>query len=138
MKRCSRCKMVRPFADFGTDPRCRPCLRIRSREQRQRGIGKTQGSRVVAHLRQLYGLTYERYLEMLIAQDYRCAICRKPETVISHRSGVVKNLAVDHDHATGTVRGLLCTACNNGLARFRDNPTLLSRAITYLFEPRAT
>jgi hypothetical protein len=54
-----------------------------------------------------------------------CAICGKP-----CKSG--RRLAVDHDHANGFVRGLLCTLCNTGLGKFQDSPELLEKAAAYL------
>jgi len=45
---------------------------------------------------------------------------------------LVLDLHVDHDHITGALRGLLCSACNTGLGFFRDHPELLKRAIEYL------
>lgn len=77
------------------------------------------------NLRQLYGITFEHFEEMLAAQGGRCAICSE-----RFRSGFTTH--VDHDHATGRVRGILCDACNNGLGRFRDNPEVLQRAARYL------
>ena len=67
---------------------------------------------------------------MAEAQGYKCAICERPETEI--RNGLVKHLAVDHDHATGKVRALLCAACNTGLGKFKDDPDVLKKAIAYL------
>ena len=43
-----------------------------------------------------------------------------------------KRLAVDHCHKTNNVRGLLCSECNTGLGKFRDNTELLLKAINYL------
>lgn len=62
-------------------------------------------------------------------QDHRCAICRDTRGQ--------RRLHVDHDHATGEFRGMLCHRCNQGLGQFRDNPALLLEAITYLADPPA-
>jgi hypothetical protein len=71
-----------------------------------------------------YGITEEIYDRFFEAQNGCCAICRKPSDY--------KRLAVDHDHLTGTVRGLLCQDCNLGLGLFKDNPESLLTAIIYL------
>lgn len=62
-----------------------------------------------------YGLTIDSFNEMAARQDGRCAICRQPETLVGRGTATPQNLSVDHDHATGTVRGLLCGRCNRGL-----------------------
>lgn len=69
-----------------------------------------------------YGLTIAEYDSLTLEQGGVCAICQQ-ETAV---------LAVDHCHATGRVRGLLCTPCNQGLGFFRDSPERLQRAINYL------
>lgn len=81
-------------------------------------------------LKRNYGLSLDQYREMLQAQDGKCAICGNGETAIVH--GKVKTLAVDHDHATGAVRGLLCYGCNSVLGQARDDRELLLNAIKYL------
>jgi hypothetical protein len=82
-------------------------------------------------LRREYGITLEDYKTLLDAQGGVCAICKKPEGRIG-RSGLVKMLSVDHNHATGVVRSLLCHGCNCGLGNFAESTELLSRAIPYL------
>ena len=52
-----------------------------------------------------------------------CAICRRPST---------RKLAMDHCHATGKLRGLLCQPCNTGLGHFQDDVERMQRAIDYL------
>jgi hypothetical protein len=81
-------------------------------------------------LKTQFGLTDEQYAAMLEEQDGRCAICRRPEII--ERNGRRVNLAVDHDHATGRVRGLLCSRCNNGVGRFDDDPDRLRAAAEYI------
>jgi len=55
-----------------------------------------------------------------------CAICK--------RNDHVEDLFVDHDHATGMIRGLLCRRCNTGLGFFKDNPAALREAAKYVEE----
>jgi hypothetical protein len=75
-----------------------------------------------------YGLTHGEFDEMLAAQNGACAICGRTD---SGRK-TTENLHIDHCHKTGKIRGLLCDFCNNGLARFCDNPNLLRKAAAYL------
>lgn len=77
-------------------------------------------------LKYKYGITIEEYDNMLFLQNYSCAICLRP------RDELKKDLAVDHDHETNTIRGLLCGKCNKGLGLFRDSSSLLKDAATYI------
>jgi hypothetical protein len=85
-----------------------------------------------ADMMKRYGIGYDRFEEMLAEQNGVCAICGKEETRVDHRTKQVSRLAIDHDHKTGTVRGLLCHAHNNSLGHFNDNPMVLWSAIKYL------
>jgi hypothetical protein len=78
-------------------------------------------------LKKKYGISIEQYDQMLADQDHRCALCLSSEH--DARGG---RLAVDHDHATGVVRGLLCGPCNTGLGKLGDSVDGLRRAIAYL------
>lgn len=79
------------------------------------------------YLRRTYGITLQEYDAMLAAQGFVCAICEGE----CNRS-TTGRLCVDHDHATGEVRGLLCFQCNVGLGKFKDDPAILARAMVYL------
>ena len=76
-------------------------------------------------LRKTYGITLEQYEIMAEVQDYRCAICAAPD------SGWVHGWHVDHDHATGAVRGLLCQTCNLHVVPVCEGP-LVERGMLYL------
>lgn len=78
-----------------------------------------------------YGLSPEDYDRMLVSQGGACSICKcapSPGTVRRQR------LHVDHDHATGKVRGLLCINCNRALGLLRDDVDIASNAAMYLAE----
>lgn len=82
------------------------------------------------HIGRLYGITGEDYDRLRKAQGGLCYICRRA-------TGKRKRLPVDHNHATGEVRGLLCGPCNKILGHLRDDPTALQRAFEYLIRPPA-
>jgi hypothetical protein len=83
-----------------------------------------------AYLRARFGLSSDDYDVLLAAQDGRCAIClARPRK---------RRLHVDHDHRTGTIRGLLCIRCNHYLlGAAHDSPDVLRRAVEYLERDRA-
>lgn len=78
------------------------------------------------------GVDAQRYQDMLHEQKGVCAICQQPERHRDGLSGKAKDLAVDHDHATGAVRALLCSACNTAIGLFGDSKELLTKAVGYL------
>ena len=79
-----------------------------------------------------FGVDQEMYDEMVAEQDNCCAICGEHASVPKDRWDGTSELQIDHCHKTGLVRGLLCTQCNNGLGRFKDNIENLKKAIWYL------
>lgn len=76
-------------------------------------------------LKKKYGLTFEEYERLIAEQNGLCAICNLSESV--H-----KNLVVDHDHATGKLRQMLCFKCNCTLGLVGDSTTVLQEMINYL------
>lgn len=91
----------------------------------------------IRRLKDVYGLTLEAYSKMLADQGGVCACCGGPPRSVNGQSGKVTEFAVDHDHVTKKVRGLLCSHCNRGIGLFQDDPAILRRAATYL-EAHAT
>jgi len=71
---------------------------------------------------QKYNISEEGYLNMVEAQKNKCCICEKD----------MKSVNIDHCHKTGKVRGLLCTACNTGIGKLKDDTSILQNAINYL------
>lgn len=103
---------------YASDPEYRKrCLGYRKHPDKARN----------QQLKRDYGITLEEYNERLLAQGGVCAICKSPPT------GRFQ-LAVDHCHSTGIIRGLLCSFCNHGIGNFRDDVQRLASAITYLDE----
>ena len=77
-----------------------------------------------------YGLKAGQYQALYEAQGGVCYICQRAK-------GATKKLAVDHDHETGWVRGLLCGPCNKILGHLRDDPEAAARIVSYLTHPPA-
>lgn len=78
-----------------------------------------------------YGISLAEYEKMLDLQNGACAICGKRETV-RVRNGTIRHMAVDHDHKTGKIRGLLCSRCNPMLGLAKDDSNTLLSAVRYL------
>ena len=123
-KWCGDCGEIKPLDEFvrtraarsGYGSYCLPCHSVRCRSN----AAKRGGYRTY-HLSRRYGITAEEADYLLARQDGLCAICRSAPAV-----------HVDHDHATGAVRALLCFNCNGGLGQFKDNPEVLHAAAYYV------
>lgn len=97
-------------------------------------------------LRRVYGLSAGGYNEMFASQNGCCGICGDPMVSVfdterarpQRRGGNNAVAHVDHCHTTGVVRGLLCSRCNVGLGKFRDDEEFLLTAVRYLRASRAT
>lgn len=72
------------------------------------------------------GLTEKDLEDLFDRQGGACAICNAPLTANTH---------LDHCHLTGRVRGFLCSACNLGLGKFKDDVAALHQAILYIWNP---
>jgi Autographiviridae endonuclease VII len=137
-KWCPRRQSEKPVSDFAPLRNgllfayCRPCANAYTREYRRKNPAQP-GARRGVHLLRTYGISRAEYNEMLAAQWGLCAIWCKGENTIGGRTGKTPMvLSVDHDHHTGKVRGLLCSACNRGIGSFGHDAKLLLAAARYL------
>jgi hypothetical protein len=130
MKACKSCKTFQVESNFYAHKStadklfttCKFCCKVAD-AARKRNYSTL--ARVSSKMKYNYGITLDDYNRMYELQSGVCMICKKKET-----NG--KRLAIDHDHDTGKVRGLLCNHCNIGLGKFFDNPQLLQSAINYI------
>lgn len=89
------------------------------------------------NLKRKFGIDHETYERMFIAQNGLCACCGNPETLIDLRSGLPRALAVDHNHATGEVRSLLCQACNVAFGLMAESPDRVKLLLQYAEKPKS-
>lgn len=93
------------------------------KEEQWRYRPENQMSTKASYFKANWGLSIEEYEAMFIAQGGKCAICNLPPRNPFKRIP----LSIDHDHATGKIRGLLCGPCNSYLGKIENNPELLTR-----------
>jgi hypothetical protein len=137
VRTCGTCDVEKAISEFRTLKKgkrgrvyystlhtCRACERLVSRKYYAANKDKWADS--YSHIYQVarYGITPDDYATMLELQDGRCAVCKRVQEG--------QRLAVDHDHVTGKVRGLLCNQCNRGIGLLGDSPELLLSAVNYL------
>lgn len=154
---CARCKIIKPLADFpvrttkgkarywsyciscsnsyqrdqrASDPDANEKARAYYRENAERKRELARNCRTPEKTKsgalRKYGITLSEYLTLLENQHGVCAVCKRPPR------GRRKFLAVDHNHKTGDIRGLLCITCNVGLGALGDSTELLYAALAYL------
>jgi hypothetical protein len=149
-KRCTVCKEMKPLSEFYTDSRradgcrsdCKDCTNASGRKRREdkpeyyrdyhrnyarqwREDNRDHFNRLSSEgNRRRHG---ERYRQMFNAQNGLCAICQA-------KLGSRRRVHLDHDHATGKRRGLLCVRCNQLLGNANDDPCSLRQAIAYLLQ----
>lgn len=150
-RRCPHCDQTLPLTQFyvnrsksstGFQTYCKKCINARyadyqkryrdSHRQEARDRAKAWNDshsehRRNWHLFKNFGVSHDWYEKTLADQGGGCAICGSKTS-----RGNRKYLHVDHDHATGKVRGLLCGPCNRGIGQLGDDIELLKAAIGYL------
>lgn len=142
-KDCTECDQDKPITAFAIRnrrgrrerfPRCKECANADKRAwyERNRAAviayqrGYEDRTKRRSWLKTKYGMTPEEFDQMRDVQDGQCAICRGPQ--LEH----YRYLDVDHCHATGRVRGLLCRRCNTVLGLTQEDVELLEAMKEYL------
>jgi len=132
---CVRCGQAKSLADYtphatsrtGISKKCRSCIAVAATKERP--VTRDARYRHDMALKRL-GITRQTYDQMHLRQNGVCAICQRPETRVIR--GKLATLCVDHDHATGKIRGLLCGRCNAGLGLLGDTIASIETALSYL------
>lgn len=133
---CPICKVYKPLEEFhncrgATFERsyyCKMCACENGRKHNLRYLTDPEykkRKRQIA-IKYIYGISLEQREEILVSQNYECAICKVKLLTSGHLTHL------DHSHKTGKIRAFLCTNCNRGLGHFQDNPDLLRTAAIYL------
>jgi hypothetical protein len=130
---CTKCGYVGTNFHPSYGNNCRPCLAeyVRDYRRRQKSNPAWQRTQRRYSMRHRYGIEPEEYEALRIAQDGRCAVCDIPSTDLigtpRHRS-----LHIDHDHASGAIRGLLCNGCNRAIGYISNDPRVAAAMAEYL------
>ena len=127
-KVCSKCHEEKDASEFnkrliakdGLGFWCKDCVGDHNNSPAARS------SQLKWQLKKRFDINVETYDIMFDKQEGRCAICSRRQDELKQR------LTVDHNHVTGKIRGLLCFDCNTSLGHFREDITLLEKAIVYL------
>ena len=144
-KICSICKIIKTKGDFhkGRRSYCKNCENVYNKkrrnekrnsdpewynkelERRRKWYKDNKWCIKANNLKWNYNLTLEEYNTLNENQNGICAICE-------NKCSTGRSLAVDHNHKTNKIRGLLCSNCNSGLGSFKESIKFLDKAIEYL------
>jgi nitrate/TMAO reductase-like tetraheme cytochrome c subunit len=127
-KTCTKCEVEKELTEFykskigpqGRSSECKACTNARQKANYDPAKNRAK------NLRNRFGMSLEEYDQMLEKQNGQCKICG------TDTPGNKGRFVVDHNHATGEVRGLLCWSCNVGIGHLQDDPSILLSAFNYL------
>jgi hypothetical protein len=142
VKHCSGCKADLPLEYFTARKsgartgqpvsKCKKCRRSIQFGYRLRDKSIYERVEWPSKMRRNYGIEPADYYKMLDEQGGGCAICGSKTPGYKGK----KKFAVDHCHATGAVRGVLCHPCNKALGLFKDEPEIMVKAAAYIKKSR--
>jgi Recombination endonuclease VII. len=146
-KRCKKCNEIKLLSEFyerrpskdGYAYRCKKCLTEYGKEryrENSESYKKRQNNYYAKNKKQirqkarehLFKISEEEYSILYQLQKGECAICGVKESEMQF------NLAIDHNHKTGEIRGLLCRHCNSGIGFLKENIDIFKKAILYILQ----
>jgi hypothetical protein len=132
---CKECGQDKPVESFGVDRHiargrkytCKLCFNAKRK-------GEVDPLARGRYLKRKYGITLDKYQELIVKQGGVCAICQQPGEPRSggNRAKDCTPLYIDHCHIEGSVRGLLCHRCNVAIGLLQDDPCRADRASEYI------
>lgn len=130
-KKCPKCGLNKERSEYWNDVSrpdkitayCKMCKEQITNTHVSKNIEYYKKSRTTKNIQNKYNLSVKDFEKMLKQQNYECKICKK---------SLKKYSAIDHNHQTGVIRGVLCRKCNVGLGFFKDNIKNIKNAIKYL------
>lgn len=139
-KTCSSCKEQLHISNFykyklskdGYMYRCKACDAEATKTARKNKKELYSIMYRKRNLKSKYNMGIDDYESLLASQNYACAICGTKNPAGENSKKVLPSFAVDHEHISGRIRGLLCNTCNRALGFMRDSPELLKSAANYL------
>jgi hypothetical protein len=147
VRRCTKCAIVKPFAEFQLNRAnrnrktrrnswCKDCLNAHNRE-RYANLGPEERNEYLFDRRVRHyfvddgRFNPQKFASMMQAQKYLCALCNEPFADVGLKPLHALAIHIDHDHDTGKVRGLLHRRCNLGLA-YIEQSGYVELAMAYL------
>jgi DNA-directed RNA polymerase subunit RPC12/RpoP len=128
MKRCYQCKKELDDSEFYKGYyKCKKCHAKHMKSWQKRNPEKKSIIERRSRLKK-YNITIDEYNNLLKKQNYSCAICGRKTSGRKDND----NFAIDHDHNTQKVRGLLCMQCNTAIGKLKENIEYFNKAILYL------
>jgi hypothetical protein len=147
LKTCRTCKREKSIDDFwknniykdGRYTECKVCSYDKHKEnlkkrlaidpqysaKRQKAWAQRGRNDVRRRIKNLYGITLEEYDKMFLEQGNKCDLCG-----LDFVEG--KRVAIDHDHNTGKIRGIIHLGCNSAIGLLLDSPDICRKAAVYL------
>ena len=124
LKYCCKCSLMKEPIEFfvarsqstGLSSYCKLCYRKYNNSTTRKN----------AALKRKYSWTLGAFNEMAAQQDWKCVICLKEPDK--------RGLVVDHNHETGTIRGLLCSRCNLIIGQAQENPVYFDQVRNYILK----